>query len=70
MTIYAFKDDKDGYYQVDLADGEPFPEWTFSLTPCDVLPEPEPVPPEELSPVDKLKEFLAANPDVAAILKD
>lgn len=39
MTIHAFKDDKDGYYEVDLPDGAEMPEWTNSLVPCDrVIP--------------------------------
>ena len=40
-------------------------EWVASYVP----PAPEPVIPEPvIDPVDKLKAFLAANPDVAAIL--
>lgn len=35
MAIYAFKDDRDGYYQVDILEGETFPEWTSKLTPCE-----------------------------------
>ncbi len=44
MTLHAFKDAADGYYQVDVPDGEPLPEWTEALTPCAVqaqTPEPE-----------------------------
>lgn len=37
MTIHAFKDADDGYYQCDVPDGEPMPEWTKSLTPCNIL---------------------------------
>lgn len=36
MAIHAFKDSGDGYYQVDVKDGEPFPAWTAGLTPCEV----------------------------------
>lgn len=42
MTIHAFKDADDGYYQVDVPDGEPMPAWTKTLTPCDVAPPPAP----------------------------
>lgn len=38
MTIHAFKDAADGYYQIDVPDGEDMPEWTKGLTPCDVMP--------------------------------
>ena len=40
MTIHAFKDANDGYYQVDVADGEPLPDWTNALTECDVIEPP------------------------------
>ena len=36
MTIHAFKDTGDGYYQVDVPTGEPLPKWTEGLTPCAV----------------------------------
>lgn len=36
MTIHAFKDAGDGYYQIDIQEGEPLPEWTKALTPCAV----------------------------------
>jgi hypothetical protein len=36
--IYAFKDQADGYYQVDVQDGKPIPEWASSLIPCEVRP--------------------------------
>jgi hypothetical protein len=36
MTIHAFTDAHDGYYQVDVPDGQPMPAWTQSLTPCAV----------------------------------
>lgn len=36
MTTYAFKDNGDGYYQVDVPDGQPMPDWTANLTPCAV----------------------------------
>lgn len=36
MTIRAFKDDKDGYYQIDVPEGHELPEWAKSLTPCPV----------------------------------
>ena len=40
MPIHAFKDDADGYYQVDAPEGEPLPGWTTKLTPCEVLVTP------------------------------
>lgn len=36
MTIHAFTDNTDGYYQCDVPDGSPLPEWTEALTPCAV----------------------------------
>ena len=36
MTIHAFTDTGDGYYQIELADGEPLPAWAQGLTPCAV----------------------------------
>lgn len=33
MPTYGFKDNADGFYQVELQDGESFPAWTFALTP-------------------------------------
>lgn len=38
MTIYAFKDNKDGYYQVEIKDGETLPLWTQTLIVCEVQP--------------------------------
>lgn len=38
MTTLAFNDDKDGYYQVEVAEGQEPPEWTRALTPCSVQP--------------------------------
>jgi len=38
MTTYAFKDATDGYYQVDVKDGDPLPAWTETLTPCELMP--------------------------------
>lgn len=35
---HAFKDDVDGYYEVELADGEAIPDWAQKLTPCEVQP--------------------------------
>lgn len=40
MTIHAFKDAGDGYYQVDVPDGQPMPAWTAALTPCAVQAPP------------------------------
>lgn len=37
-------------------------------TPEPADPQPEPEPTQTLDPVEKLRSFLAANPDVAAIL--
>lgn len=49
MTIHAFKDDADGYYQVDMPDGQPMPDWAEKLTPCAVLPTPAPTPAQVLA---------------------
>lgn len=38
MTIHAFKDAADGYYEVDVKAGDPLPEWTGKLTSCAVAP--------------------------------
>lgn len=32
MPVYGFKDSKDGYYQCEIEDGEPLPNWTDGLT--------------------------------------
>lgn len=40
MTIHAFKDGRDGYYQVDVPDGEEPPQWTKAFTPCEVVAVP------------------------------
>lgn len=40
MTIHAFKDDSDGYYECHVEDGQPLPEWTEKLTPCPVQQRP------------------------------
>lgn len=37
MTIIAFKDSKDGYYQLEHKNGDPLPSWTSGLIPCDVV---------------------------------
>lgn len=39
MTIHAFKDGADGYYQCEVPDGTPLPAWTEGLTPCAVRVE-------------------------------
>lgn len=39
--LYAFKDHSDGYYQIELNDGEALPEWTKSLVPCPVIALPD-----------------------------
>lgn len=44
MTIYAFKDAGDGYYQVDVPVGEQMPLWTKPMIPCAIQP-PAPIPP-------------------------
>lgn len=31
--IYAFRDEGDGYYEVDVPEGHPLPEWTQALIP-------------------------------------
>lgn len=46
---YAFKDSADGYYELDLAEGEEFPEWTTNLIPCDVISNP--TEPQLISPI-------------------
>ena len=40
MTIKAFKDNADGYYEVDIPDGQPDPAWVTKrgLTPTAVIP--------------------------------
>jgi hypothetical protein len=51
--LHTFKDDADGYYQVEVAPGEPMPEWTAALTPCDSQPpafEGIPAPLASISP--------------------
>jgi len=40
MTTYAFTDEGGGYYEVDVPDGEPMPEWTNTKTACEVRPPP------------------------------
>lgn len=42
MALLAFKDAADGYYQIDLPDGQPLPAWAENMTPCDVV-QPNPV---------------------------
>lgn len=37
--IYAFTSG-DGYYQFELSEGDPFPEWVDGLTPCAVMEAP------------------------------
>ena len=43
MTIRAYKDNADGYYQADVPDGQPDPSWVIAkgLTPTAIVP---PVP--------------------------
>lgn len=36
MKIYAFQDHSDGYYEIEVADGDPLPAWAESLTACAV----------------------------------
>ena len=40
MTIKAFQDSGDGYYEVDIPDGQPAPAWVTAkgLTPTPVIP--------------------------------
>ena len=40
MTIKAFKDNADGYYEVDIPVGQPDPSWVIAkgLTPTAVIP--------------------------------
>ena len=42
MITHAFKDDKDGYYECIVEDGQPLPEWTEKLTPCALRIPPPP----------------------------
>lgn len=37
MALRAYKDNADGYYQVDLPIGAPDPDWTIGMTPCAVI---------------------------------
>jgi hypothetical protein len=41
--IYAFKDSKDGYYQIEAPIGATF-EWAKDMTSCAVIPAPIPDP--------------------------
>jgi hypothetical protein len=34
----AFRDSGDGYYEVDVPEGQPLPEWVARLTPCPLEP--------------------------------
>jgi hypothetical protein len=36
MTIKAFTDENDGYYEVDVPNGDPDPAWTAGMTPATV----------------------------------
>lgn len=65
MTIHAFKDAADGYYQCDVADGEPLPSWTIGLTPCAVIP---PEPPQQPSPLEQIRALEAQYADAQAKL--
>lgn len=42
MTLKAYKDNADGYYEVDIPDGQPAPKWTegFTLTSVQATPDP------------------------------
>jgi len=42
MTKLAFKDEKDGYYECEVSDGEPLPKWAEALTPCPIRSQPPP----------------------------
>lgn len=35
--IKAFKDSHDGHYQLDIAEGEPLPDWVIGMTPCEPI---------------------------------
>lgn len=65
MSGYAVRKDGQGWRAVDSAD-ECLPEEDFV---ADQPPIPVPPPSPALDAVAKLKAFLAANPDVAALLK-
>ena len=43
MTLLAFTDSGDGYYQYDSPDGSA-PPWAANLTPCAVQPQAKPIP--------------------------
>lgn len=58
MTTYAFTDGKEGYYQVDVPEGGPFPAWTEGLIPCDVQP---PAPPAQVTVATPRQFRLALN---------
>ena len=42
MTIKAFQDSGDGYYEVDISDGQPAPKWTEGFTLTSAQPTPDP----------------------------
>lgn len=37
MPTLAFKDGHDGYYQIEISDGAPLPDWVSKLTPVDIV---------------------------------
>jgi len=37
MTQHAFKDSADGYYEVDVQDGDNAPSWTCGMTSCPLM---------------------------------
>lgn len=47
MTTQAFTDDNDGYYEVDIPNGAPIPDWAASMSPCEVR-QPTPESPEQI----------------------
>lgn len=44
MATLAFIDENDGYYQIEVTDGDPLPGWVENMTPCDVRPPTVAVP--------------------------
>ncbi len=56
MKTLAFKDDADGYYQVQVGDDDEPPEWTKALIPCDIQ-APQPITGNALilSQIDELE---------------
>jgi hypothetical protein len=71
MTTYKYTDATNTVVHVIDEDGISRMSMLAFALPADTVIDPAdpiPEPPPALDPVDKLKAFLAANPDVAAII--